>query len=93
MEIKILMKDVIISESSHFSFFLEGRNSQVLLNMYFLSLIQVFSLNVFYNVLKKCRTHSYCKNLIYNWKTHFKGDDNTKNNVEMDFFGAFFGPP
>jgi hypothetical protein len=61
--------------------------------MYFLSLIQVFSLNVFNNVLKKCTTHSSCKNLICNQKSHFKGDDNTKNNVEMDFFGAFFGPP
>ncbi len=52
----------------------------------------MFSLNVFDNVLKKCTTHSSCKNLICNWKTHFKGDDNTKNSVEMDFFGAFFGP-
>jgi hypothetical protein len=33
--------------------FLENHNSQVLFNVYFLSLIQVFSLNVFYNVLKK----------------------------------------
>jgi len=73
--------------------FLEGQHSQVLFNMYFLSLIQVFSLNVFNNVLKKCTTHSSCKNLICNQKSHFKGDDNTKNNVEMDFFGAFFGPP
>jgi len=59
--------------------------------MYFLSLIQVFSLNIFYNVLK-CTTQSSCKNLICNKKTHLKGDDNTKNNVEMDFFIAFFGP-
>jgi hypothetical protein len=53
MEIKILMKDVIINESGHLNTFLEGQNSQVLFNMYFLNLIQVFSLNVFYNVLKK----------------------------------------
>ncbi len=25
-------------------------------------------------------------------KTHLKGDDNTQNNVELDFFIAFFGP-
>jgi len=53
MEIKILIQNVIINESDHLSIFLEGQNSQVLFNMYFLSLIQVFSLNVFYNVLKK----------------------------------------
>jgi hypothetical protein len=53
----------------------------------------VFSLNLFYDVLKKCTTHNSCKKLICNWKIHFKGDDNTKNNVEMDFFDAFFGPP
>ncbi len=78
METKILIKDVIINESVHLSTFLEGQNSQVLFNMYFLSLIQMFSLNVFYNVLKKCRTHSSCKKIICDWKTHFKGDDNTK---------------
>jgi hypothetical protein len=48
---------------------------------------------VFNNVLKIYTTHSSCKNLICNWKTHFKGDDNTKSNVEMGLFGAFFGPP
>jgi hypothetical protein len=53
METKILIKDDIINESGHLSTFLEGQNSQVLFNMYFLSLIQVFSLNVFYNVLEK----------------------------------------
>jgi hypothetical protein len=53
MEIKILIKDVISNESGHLSTFLEGQNSQVLFNMYFLSLIQVFSLNVFYNVFLK----------------------------------------
>jgi len=53
METKILIKDVIINESGHLSTFWEGQNSQVLFNMYFLSLIQVFSLNVFYNVLEK----------------------------------------
>ncbi len=50
MEIKIFIKDVIINESGHLSTFLEGQNSQIFFNMYFLSLIQVFSLNVFYNV-------------------------------------------
>jgi hypothetical protein len=40
---------------------------------------------------KKCTTHSSCRNLICNQKIHFKGDGNTKNNVEMDFLGAFFG--
>jgi hypothetical protein len=53
MEIKILIKDVIINESGHLNTYLEGQNSQVLFNMYFLNLIQVFSLNVFYNVLEK----------------------------------------
>jgi hypothetical protein len=53
IETKILIKDVIINESGYLSTFLEGQNSQVLFNMYFLSLIQVFSLNVFYNVLEK----------------------------------------
>jgi hypothetical protein len=43
---KILIKDVIINESGHMSIFLEGQNSQF--NMYFLSLIQMFSLNVLY---------------------------------------------
>jgi hypothetical protein len=52
MEIRILIRDVIINESGHLSIFLEHQNSQVLFNMYFLSLIQVFSLIVFYNVLK-----------------------------------------
>ncbi len=62
METKILIKDVIINENGHFSTFLEGQNSQVFFNMYFLSLIQVFSLDVFYNVLKKSVTHNSCKN-------------------------------
>jgi hypothetical protein len=53
METKILIKDVIINESGHLRTFLEGQNSQVIFNMCFLSLIQMFSLNVFYNVLKK----------------------------------------
>jgi hypothetical protein len=53
MEIEIFITDVIINESGHLTIFLEGQNSQVLFNMYFLSLIQMFSLNVFYNVLKK----------------------------------------
>jgi hypothetical protein len=53
METKILIKDVIINESGHLSTFLESQNSQVLFNMYFLSLIQMFSLNLFYNLLKK----------------------------------------
>jgi hypothetical protein len=53
METKVFIKDVIINESDHWSIFLEGQNSQVLFNMYFLSLIQMFSLNVFYNVLEK----------------------------------------
>ncbi len=52
METKILIKDVIINESGHLSTFLKGQNSQVLFNMYFLSLIQMFSLNVFSNLLK-----------------------------------------
>jgi predicted membrane channel-forming protein YqfA (hemolysin III family) len=78
METKILIKDVIINESVHLSTFLEGQNSQVLFNMYFLNFIQMFSLNVFYNLLKKCRTHSSCKKIIYNRKTHLKGDDNTQ---------------
>jgi len=80
METKILIKDVIINESGHLNIYLESQNSQVLFNMYFLSLIQVFSLNVFNNVLKKTTTHSSCKNLIHNWKIHFKADDNTKKN-------------
>jgi hypothetical protein len=53
METKILIKNVIINESDHLSTFLERQSSQVLFNMYFLSLIQVFSLNVFHNVLEK----------------------------------------
>jgi hypothetical protein len=53
MDTKILNKGVIINESGHLNTYLEGQNSQVLFNMYFLSLIQVFSLNVFYNVLEK----------------------------------------
>jgi hypothetical protein len=53
METKILIKNVIINESGYLSIFLEGQNSQVLFNMYFLSLIQVFSLNVFNNVVEK----------------------------------------
>ncbi len=53
MEIKILIKDVIINEGGHMNTYLEGQSSQVLFNMYFLNLIQVFSLNVFYNVLEK----------------------------------------
>jgi hypothetical protein len=53
METKILIKNLIINESEHLSIYLEGQNSQVLFNMYFLSLIQVFSLNVFNNVLEK----------------------------------------
>ncbi len=53
METKMFIKDVIITESGHLSIFLEGLNSQVFFNMYFLNLIQVFSLNVFYNVLEQ----------------------------------------
>jgi len=53
METKVLIKDDIINESGHLSTFLEGQNSQVLFKLYFLSLIHVFSLNVFYNVLEK----------------------------------------
>jgi hypothetical protein len=53
METKILIKDVIINESDHLNTFLKGQNSQVLFNIYFLSLIQMFSLNVFYNVSEK----------------------------------------
>jgi hypothetical protein len=92
MDTKIFTKDVIINESGHLSIFLEGQNSQVFFNMYFMSLNQMFSLNVFYNVLKECSTDSSCKILICNQKIHFTSNDNTKNNVEMDFFGAFFGP-
>jgi hypothetical protein len=47
METEILIKDVIINKSGHLNTFLEGYNSQVFFNMYFLSLIQMFSLNVF----------------------------------------------
>jgi predicted membrane channel-forming protein YqfA (hemolysin III family) len=65
-KIIILIKDVIINECGYLNTLLEGQNSQILFNMYFLNLIQLFSLNVFYNVLKKCRTHNSCKNLIYN---------------------------
>jgi len=57
METKILVKDVIINESGHLSTFLEGQNSHVFFNMYFLSLIQVFSLNVFHNVFLKIVQH------------------------------------
>jgi hypothetical protein len=39
METKILIKDVIIIEKNHLNIFLKGQNSQVLFNMYFLSLI------------------------------------------------------
>jgi hypothetical protein len=35
MEIKILIKNVIINESDNLSIFLEGKNSQILFNMYF----------------------------------------------------------
>jgi len=53
MKTKILIKDIIINESGHFSIFLECQNSQILSNIYILSLIQVLSLNVFYNVFLK----------------------------------------
>jgi hypothetical protein len=53
METKILVKDVIINEIGRLNTFLEGQNSQVFFNMYLLSLIQVFSLNVLHNVLKQ----------------------------------------
>ncbi len=53
METIFLIKDVIINVSGHLNTFLEGQNSQVLFNMYFLNLIFVFSLNVFYNVLEQ----------------------------------------
>jgi len=53
METKIIIKDVIINESGHMSTFLEGQNSQILFNTYYLNLIQVLSLNVCYNVLEK----------------------------------------
>jgi hypothetical protein len=53
METKILIKDVIINGNGHLNTYLEGQNLQVLFNMHFLSLIQVFSLNVFNNVLEK----------------------------------------
>jgi hypothetical protein len=56
----------------------------------YIPLIQVFSLNVFYDVLKEMYNTQFLQ--ICNWETHFKGDENTKNNLEMDFFGAFFGP-
>ncbi len=39
METKFFVKDVIINESGHLNTFLEGPNSQVLFNMYFLNLI------------------------------------------------------
>jgi hypothetical protein len=80
METKFFIKDVIINESGHLNTFLGGYNSHVCIffNMYFLSLIQVFSLNVFYNVLEKMYKTNFCKNLICNWKIQFKGDDNTK---------------
>jgi hypothetical protein len=49
IETEIPIKDAITNEN--------GQNSQIFFNMYFLSLIQVFSLNVFYNVLAKmCNT-------------------------------------
>ncbi len=51
METKIPIKDVIINESGHLNIFLEGQNSQF--NMCFLSLIQMFSLNVFNICIKK----------------------------------------
>jgi hypothetical protein len=53
MRTKIIIKDVTIDESGHLCIYLEGQNSKVLFNMYFLCLIQVFSLNVFNNVLEK----------------------------------------
>jgi hypothetical protein len=53
METKILIKDVIINGNGHLNTYLEGQNLQVLFNMHFLSLIQVFSLNAFNNVLEK----------------------------------------
>jgi hypothetical protein len=53
MDTEIFIKDVIINESGHLSIFLEGQNSQVFFNMYFMNLIQVFSLNFFYSVLKR----------------------------------------
>jgi hypothetical protein len=43
--------------------------------------------------LKKCITHSSCKNLIYNKKTHLKNDNNTKNNVKMKKFMHFLMHP
>jgi len=78
LEIKILIKNVIINESGHLSTFLEGQNSQIFFNMFFKNLIKFFSLNVFYNVFFKSTTHGYCKNLICNQKIHLKSDDNTK---------------
>jgi hypothetical protein len=61
METKILVKDVIIDESGHLNIFLEGQNSQVFFDVYFLSLIQVFSLNVFHNVLKNVQHIVFAK--------------------------------
>jgi hypothetical protein len=34
-------------------------------------------------------THSFCKNLICSQKIHLKNNDNTKNNVKMDFLVHF----
>jgi hypothetical protein len=66
VETKIITKDVIINESGHLNTILEGQNSQVLFNMYFLSLIQVFFLNVFYNVLEKMYNTQFLQTLICN---------------------------
>jgi len=47
LETKLFLKDVIINKNGYLGIFLEGQNSQVLFNMYCLSLIQMFPLNVF----------------------------------------------
>jgi hypothetical protein len=53
METKILIKDVIISENGHLDFFWKVKIHKYFSICISLSLIQVFSLNVFYNVLEK----------------------------------------
>jgi hypothetical protein len=37
METKILIKDVIVNESGHLNTFMEGQNSQIYFNIYFLN--------------------------------------------------------
>jgi hypothetical protein len=67
MEIKILIKDVIINESDHLNTFLKGQKFTSTFQYVFFE----FDSNFFHwmcleRLKKKCTTHSSCKKLICN---------------------------